>query len=76
MPSRLKPEAPQDVPQDLPPEVRKYFSMLGKRGAPIVNAALTPEQRQERGRIASTVRWARVRRRLVEAGGLPKVDEE
>jgi len=49
----------------LSPEVREYFSKLGKKGGPKGGRAraakLTPEQRSESARKAVQARWAKNR---------------
>ena len=51
----------------LPPELREYFSKIGKKGAAkggktrAVN--LTPEERSESARKAAQARWARAKRK-------------
>ena len=50
----------------LPPDLRAYFSKLGKKGGkkggPARAAGMTPEQRSESARKAVTARWASKKR--------------
>ena len=47
----------------LPPDIREYFSKMGKKGGPKGGharaAKLTPEQRSESARKAVQARWAK-----------------
>ncbi len=53
----------KNVARKLPPEVREYFSKLGKKGGPKGGharaAKMTSEQRSESARKAVKARWAK-----------------